>query len=324
MNTIRCDWEISEVETLYRSPLFALLHQATEEHKKHHDPLTIQICSLISIKTGGCPEDCKYCAQSSHYATSIKPSPLLPLEEVKRRAKAAQARGATRVCLGAAWKQVRNSPAFDSVLKMVSELTAMGVEVCCTLGTLDTSQAQRLKEAGLYAYNHNIDTSRNFYPQIITTRTFDERLATLQIARNAGLTVCCGAIVGLGEAQEDRISFLHTLCTQSTHPESVPINLLHRVPGTPLAEQPPIPFWEVLRTIATARILMPKAMVRLSAGRMILSHEQQALCFLAGANSMWLGEKLLTVANPNIDEDEAMLRLFGLKIKVPFDVANSP
>lgn len=311
MKTIRTDWKLPEVEALFRTPLFALLAKAIETHKAFHDPLEMQVCTLISIKTGGCPEDCKYCAQSSRYQTGVKAEAMLNLEEVKQRAKRAQELGATRVCLGAAWKKTRDGAAFDAILQMVSELKQSGVEVCCTLGTLSEPHARKLKEAGLYAYNHNIDTSRAFYPQVITTRTFDERLETLDIARRANLSVCCGGILGLGELQEDRISFLHTLCTQPSHPESVPINILHRVPGTPLSDQKPLDYWELLRTIATARILMPEAMVRLSAGRMSLSHEQQALCFLAGANSLWLGEKLLTVPNPAVDEDEKMFNLFG-------------
>lgn len=310
---IRNDWTRTEVEQLYRTPLFELLVKASEAHRKFHDPVEMQICTLISIKTGGCPEDCKYCAQSSRYPTNVKAEALMTLEEVKERAKTAIKQGVTRICLGAAWKKVRDGAAFDSILQMVSELARLGVEVCCTLGSLSPAHAKKLKEAGLYAYNHNIDTSREYYPQVITTRTFDDRLQTLDIVRKTDLSVCCGGILGLGESEEDRISFLHTLCTQSTHPESVPINQLHHVPGTPFEHQSPIEFWEVLRTVATARILMPAAMVRLSAGRIQLSWEQQALCFLAGANSLWFGEKLLTVANPAVELDEEMFSLFGFK-----------
>jgi biotin synthase len=316
MKEIKTDWTWIEVEKIYRSTLFPLLDRAKKIHSQFHDPLEVQVCTLISVKTGGCPEDCKYCAQSSRYQTTIKAEPMLSLTQVKALAKRAQERGTTRVCLGAAWKKVRDGAAFDAILQMVSELNASGVEVCCCLGTLNETQALKLKEAGLYAYNHNIDTSRDFYPQVITTRTFDERLETLEKVRSANLSVCCGGILGLGESEEDRISFLHTLCTQPAHPDSVPINILHRVEGTPLAKQAPIDFWEVFRTVATARILMPKAMVRLSAGRIGLTREQQALCFLAGANSLWLGETLLTVANPSVDTDEEMFQLFGLKKKV--------
>jgi biotin synthase len=310
---IRNDWTLTEVQKLYRTPLFELLIRASEVHRKFHDPVEIQVCTLISVKTGGCPEDCKYCAQSSRYPTNVKAEVMLSLEEVREHAKAALAQGVTRICLGAAWKKVRDGAAFDSILQMVSELAQMGVEVCCTLGTINLSQAQKLKDAGLYAYNHNIDTSREYYPQVITTRTFDDRLQTLDIVRKTNISVCCGGILGLGESEEDRISFLHTLCTQNLHPESVPINQLHRVPGTPFEQHQPLDFWEVLRTIATARTLMPRAMLRLSAGRIKLNWEQQALCFLAGANSLWFGEKLLTVANPAVEKDEAMFSLFGFK-----------
>lgn len=310
---IRHDWTRTQVKTLYETPLFPLLFNAAEVHRQFHDPLEMQICSLISIKTGGCPEDCKYCAQSSRYTTGVKAEKMLTLESVKAQALKAKERGATRICLGAAWKNVRDGAAFDAILEMVTQVTKMGVEVCCTLGTLSESQAQKLKEAGLYAYNHNLDTSREFYPQIVTTRTYNERLATLKKAKQAGITTCCGGILGLGESAEDRISFLHTLCTEAGHPDSVPINLLHPIEGTPLFDQEPIPFWELLRTVACARILMPRSHVRLSAGRGNLLEEQQALCFLAGANSLWLGEKLLTVANSDGDRDEQMLALFGLK-----------
>src|SRR5581483_871822 len=315
MEKIRTDWTLDEVETCYRTPLFPLLFRAQEMHKKFHTPLEIQVCSLISVKTGGCPEDCKYCAQSSRYQTSVKPEAMLSLDQVKERAMQAKDRGVTRVCLGAAWKKVRDGAAFDSVLEMISSLSKEGLEVCCCLGNLNTSQAQKLKNAGLYAYNHNLDTSRAFYPEIITTRTYDERLDTLDIARKADLSVCCGGILGLGESQEDRISFLHTLSTMEKHPDSVPINLLHRVPGTPLADQKPLDFWEMLRSVATARILMPGSFVRLSAGRLGLNLEQPALCFFAGANSLWLGDTLLTVANPTVDQDAYMFELFGLKKK---------
>jgi biotin synthase len=315
---IRNDWTIAEVQQLYRTPLFELLIQASETHRRFHDPLEMQICTLISVKTGGCPEDCKYCAQSSRYSTNVKAEVMMTLEEVKERAKAALRQGVTRICLGAAWKRVRDGAAFDSILQMVTELSQLGVEVCCTLGTLNPVQAQKLKEAGLYAYNHNIDTSREYYPQVITTRTFEDRLQTLDIVRRTNISVCCGGILGLGESEEDRISFLHTLCTQSTHPESVPINQLHRVSGTPLEHQKPIDFWEVLRTVATARVLMPATMIRLSAGRIKLSWAEQALCFLAGANSLWFGEKLLTVANPAIERDEAMFSLFGFKKRAAY------
>lgn len=311
MTTCRNDWSLEEVKNLYHSKLFPLLMQAMQTHQMFHNPLEMQVCSLISIKTGGCPEDCKYCAQSAHYSTPVKAEPLLTLAEVKKRAEKALKEGASRICLGAAWKKVRDSAQFDAVLEMISELKKLGAEVCCCLGTLNQSQALKLKSAGLYAYNHNIDTSRHFYPNIITTRTYDKRLETLDIVRKAKLTLCCGGILGLGESKEDRISFLHTLCTLNPHPESVPINILHRIKGTPLSDAKPLDYWELLRTIASARLLMPKATIRLSAGRMGLSEEQQALCFLAGANSLWLGEKLLTVPNCSTTNDTEMFERFG-------------
>lgn len=312
---IRSDWTLAEVSALYQTPLFSLLSYAMKSHQTYHDPEVMQTCSLISIKTGGCPEDCKYCAQSSRYQTLTKAEPMLSFEEVKIKAAEALQRGATRICLGAAWRRIKEGRPFESILKMVKELTQMGAEVCCTLGTLTQKQAELLKEAGLYAYNHNLDTSRAFYPQIITTRTYDERLQTLEIVRKANITVCCGGIIGLGEKEEDRIAFLHTLCTLPSHPDSVPINLLHQISGTPLENQSPLPFWDTLRTIATARILMPQAMIRLSAGRSFLNLEQQALCFLVGANSIWISEKLLTVSNTDHRQDQEMFALFGLKPK---------
>jgi biotin synthase len=324
MEKVRNDWHLNEVQELYRCPLFELLIKAGETHKEFHDPVEMQVCTLISVKTGGCPEDCKYCAQSSRYQTSTKAETMKTFEEVKKTAALALSQGVTRICLGAAWRRVRDGAAFDLILQMVTELSQMGVEVCCTLGTIGEPQARKLKEAGVYAYNHNIDSSRAYYPQFVTTRTFDERLQTLEVVRKTKteISVCCGGIIGLGESEDDRISFLHTLCTQPSHPESVPINQLHPVPGTPYEHQKQIDFWDVLRTIATARILMPRAIVRLSAGRIKLSWEQQALCFLAGANSLWFGEKLLTVPNPAVDRDEAMFSLFGFKKRPAFKRAS--
>ncbi len=315
---IKNNWGVDEVKELYTLPLFVLLTTASQVHRQFHNPVEIQACTLISVKTGGCPEDCKYCAQSSRYQTDIKAEKMLSLSEVKQRALKAKEQGVSRICLGAAWRKVRDDAAFESILQMVSEIKAMGIEVCCTLGTLNSAQAERLKAAGLYAYNHNIDTSREFYPKIITTRTFDERLNTLETVRQTQLSVCCGGIVGLGESEDDRISFLHTLAAQNPPPDSVPINLLHPVAGTPLETKEPLDFWDFLRTIATARILMPQAIVRLSAGRINLSFEQQALCFLAGANSVFLGEKLLTVPNPSLDRDESMFTLLGLKKRIAY------
>lgn len=314
----RSNWTKTEIREIYESPLLELIYQAATIHRKYHTGDEIQVCSLISIKTGGCSEDCKYCPQAARYHTNVTPTPFMESSEIINSAKKAIANGATRVCLGAAWRSVRDSLQFDRVLEVVKEITGMGVEVCCTLGMLNESQAERLKEAGLYAYNHNLDTSPEYYPSIITTRTYDERLKTLDAVEKAGISVCCGGIIGMGESTEDRIGLLYMLATRTSHPESVPINLLIPVEGTPLEERHTLPIWDMVRMVATARITMPKAMVRLSAGRLERSLEEQALCFLAGANSIFSGEKLLTRPNPDFDQDQEMMRLFGLKIRPAF------
>lgn len=316
--TIRYDWTIQELQELHALPLLELISKAHLVHTQYHEAAEVQVCSLISIKTGGCPEDCKYCAQSSRYQTSVSAQPLMQYEEVLNEAKKAIDRGATRVCLGAAWREVRDNKQFDDVLRIIKGVTDLGVEVCCTLGMLKEHQAKRLKEAGLYAYNHNLDSSEKFYKTIITTRTYQDRLDTLDIAEKADLSVCCGGILGMGEDTSDRLELLLTLCTRNPHPGSVPINKLSQIPGTPLAEQPKISVWEIIRAIAIARVTMPAAMVRLSCGRIEMSTEEQALCFLAGANSIFAGEKLLTVANNPIDRDEEMFQLLGLKKRPAF------
>lgn len=316
--SIRFDWKIEEVEALAQLPFLELVMQANALHAQFHKIGEIQVCSLLSIKTGGCPEDCKYCAQSSYYKTSIAAEPLMPYEKILAEAKKAVARGATRVCLGAAWREVRDNKQFDFILRLVKEITSLGVEVCCTLGMLKEVQAKRLKEAGLYAYNHNLDSSERFYPTIITTRTYQERLQTLDVVEEAGLSVCCGGIMGLGETLMDRLELLLTLSRRRPHPESVPINALSPIKGTPLENQEKVSCFEMVRMIALARILMPKAMVRLSSGRVDMSLEQQTLCFLAGANSIFMGEKLLTVTNNAIDQDEEMFRVLGLKKRPAF------
>ncbi len=298
--------ERKEIEILYHKPLLPLIFEATEVHKKHHKVGEIQVAALISFKTGGCPEDCKYCSQSSHYPSPVKPEALLSVEEMKRMAANAKANGATRICIGAAWREVKEGKAFDTLLEAISEISAMGVEVCCTLGMLTESQAQKLKKCGLYAYNHNLDTSKEFYSSIVTTRTYEERLKTLDCVEKCGLSVCCGAILGMGESDADRISFLHTLRSRTTPPDSIPINMLIPMQGTPLEKAIPPTIWEVVRMIATTRILFPKAKVRLSAGRHGRSVEEQALCFLAGANSIHAGEKLLTAKNFSFDADKKM------------------
>ncbi len=316
----RCDWTKEEIKNIYQTPLLELIYQAASIHRKYHAADQIQVCSLISIKTGGCPEDCKYCPQAARYQTNVEATALMREEEILSSAKKAIANGATRVCLGAAWRSVRDSAQFDRILEVVKEITEMGVEVCCTLGMLNESQAERLKAAGLHAYNHNLDTSKEFYSSIITSRRYEDRLNTLDAVEKAGVHVCSGGIIGMGESVEDRIGLLYMLASRNPHPESVPINLLVPVPGTPLEEKKPVPIWDLIRMIATARMIMPKAMIRLSAGRLGRSLEEQALCFLAGANSIFSGEKLLTRPNPDFDEDREMMHLFGLKIRPAFAV----
>lgn len=317
-DAVRTDWTLDEIRMIYQQPLLDLVFQSASIHRRYHNPREVQVCHLISVKTGGCPEDCKYCAQSSRYSTYIKAQPLLSEEDVLARAKNAAAKGATRICLGAAWREARPNKQFDSILSMVEGINGMGLEVCCTLGMLRQAEAQRLAEAGVYAYNHNLDTSKSYYKEITTTRTYEDRLQTLDVVENADMTVCCGGIIGMGECEEDRLQLLHTLATRPNHPESVPINLLTPIPGTPMGQQEPVPFWDFLRLIATARLIMPASMVRLSAGRITLQKTEQALCFLAGANSIHSGEKLLTVANPDFDADDQMLELFGLQKQKPF------
>ncbi len=306
-----------EVAAIYRMPALELIFRAGQVHRRHHDPSKVQVCSLLSVKTGGCPEDCGYCPQAARYHTEVKAETLLPTAEVLDAARRARDSGATRFCLGAAWREVREGPQFDRVLDMVRGIKDLGMEACCTLGMLDADQARRLKDAGLDAYNHNLDTSPEFYDRIISTRTYDDRLRTIGHVREAGITVCSGGIVGLGESEDDRIAMLHTLANLPEPPESVPINALVAVEGTPMADRPRVDVWDMVRPIATARIIMPDAMVRLSAGRLELSEAEQALCFLAGANSIFAGEKLLTTPNPAVDRDEQMFARLGLEPLVP-------
>lgn len=295
-------------------PLLELVYQAASVHRVHFDPREVQQCTLLSIKTGGCTEDCKYCSQSSRYKTFVKPTPTLKVNEVMEMAQRAKAAGSTRFCMGSAWREVGKKNAFKHVLEMVKQVKALDMEVCCTLGMLTKDQAVQLKEAGLSAYNHNLDTSREHYKKVITTRTYDERLATIDNVRKAGISVCCGGILGLGEQEKDRIELLHTLATMPTHPESVPVNALVSVEGTPLfaEDAPKITPFDMARSIATARILMPKTMVRLSAGRMSFSEAEQGLLFMAGANSIFNGDTLLTTANPAFEKDKAMFTKLGL------------
>ena len=317
---LRHDWSKTEVASIYRLPLPELIFRAQTTHRQFHAPDRVQTCQLISIKTGGCPEDCAYCPQSAHYDAEVERQGLLDPQNVISAARDAAGRGVTRFCMGAAWREAPNGRDFETVLEMVRGVSDLGMEVCCTLGMLTDEQAVRLKAAGLTAYNHNLDTSPEFYGSIITTRIYDERLRTLAAVRKAGITVCCGGILGMGEKEEDRVGLLHQLANLQPHPESVPINMLVRVEGTPLAMMPPLDPLEMVRAIATARILMPMSRVRLAAGRKQLSPEAVTLCFLAGANSIFVGDKLLTTPNPGADEDEWLLQTLGMKPLEPHAV----
>lgn len=317
---IRNDWTLDEIKEIYFSPVLELIVRAANIHKQHQATGEVQVCTLLSVKTGGCSEDCAYCPQAARYNTGVDAHKLMNYEEVIGKALDAKSGGSTRFCMGAAWRNVRDNSDFDKVIDMVKGVNALGLEVCCTLGMLTEQQAQRLKEAGLYAYNHNLDTSDEHYGDIITTRTYKDRLDTLDNVEKAGISVCCGGIIGLGETDDDRIKLLYTLATREQHPESVPVNALVSVKGTPLEGRERVQVWEMVRMIATARILMPKAMVRLSAGRNEMNVEQQALCFLAGANSIFTGEKLLTTPNPDFDADKEMFQLLGLKPRESFKV----
>jgi len=321
-SAVRHDWTLAQLTELFEMPLMELVFQAASLHRQFHDPAEIQVCRLISIKTGGCPEDCAYCSQSSRYQTDIKATPLIDKAEVLEIAERAKASGVSRVCMGAAWREVRDNRQFDQVLDLVKSVTAIGMEVCCTLGMLTADQAERLEAAGLYAYNHNLDTSAEYYETIITTRTYADRLRTLENVRKTSVTLCTGGILGLGESVADRISLLHTLATLDPHPESVPVNVLCKVPGTPLAEQADVPIWDVVRVIAAARLAMPASMIRLSAGRANMSVSDQALCFMAGANSIFSSEAkvMLTkaAASPDYDADRALLNVLGLTPREPF------
>lgn len=303
--------EKEKAEYLYQLPFMELLHRAHETHRAYHDPSDIQRCTLLSIKTGGCPEDCSYCPQSAHYETGLERQSLLAIEEVRLAAKAAKADGAQRFCMGAAWRKVKDGPEFDRVLEMVRAVKAEGLEACVTLGMLTENQATRLRGAGLDAYNHNLDTSREYYGKIIRTRTYDDRLDTIRAIRKSGITVCSGGIIGMGESVSDRCAMIAELASLEPQPESVPINLLIPVEGTPLENSKPVDPLDLVRTIAVTRILIPKARVRLSAGRISLSKEAQVLAFYAGANSIFLGEKLLTRENPEVNADEALLASLG-------------
>ena len=305
---------LAEFRAVYDLPLPELILRAADVHRSHRDYSDVQRCALLSIKTGGCPEDCGYCSQSAHYDTPVERTPLMTVEEVQARAEQAKAAGATRFCMGAAWRSPKDGPEFDSVLGMVRVVRSLGMEACVTLGMLTEDQARRLAEAGLTAYNHNLDTSRRFYPEIITTRTYDDRLDTLRAVAKAGISVCCGGILGMGETENDRLMMLVELANLETPPESVPINCLMPAKGTPLQMAPPVDSVELVRLIAVARIAFPRARVRLSAGRDRMSRELQILCFLAGADSVFFGEKLLTAPNPDESADAALFRAMGLPV----------
>jgi biotin synthase len=317
--TLRHDWTVDEVLTLARLPLLELTFRAQSVHREYWKDNAVQLCALLSVKTGGCPENCGYCPQSAHYKTGVKVEKLMPVPEVLEAAQQARAAGATRFCMGAAWREVKDGPQFDSVLQMVEGVKKLGMEACCTLGMLSESQAKRLKTAGLDAYNHNLDTSEGHYGEIITTRVYADRLRTLEHVREAGIDVCCGGIIGLGESLADRAQMLVTLANQPRHPESVPVNALVAVEGTPLEKQKPVESIEMVRMIALARIMMPASMVRLSAGRSQMNEEAQLLCMMAGANSIFFGDKLLTTGNPEYAQDMALFEKAGIKPLAPFE-----
>ncbi len=300
------------IAAIYHQPLPDLLFQAQTTHRAHQDPHAVQLCTLCNIKAGACPEDCGYCSQSVHNNSGLKPEPLMDVDAVMEEARAAKANGSTRFCMGAAWREVKDGPQFERVLSMVEQVAALEMEVCCTLGMLQPHQAQRLKAAGLTAYNHNLDTSPDYYSKVITTRTYRDRLDTIQAVSDAGISVCCGGILGMGESVQDRLDLLATLADLQPTPESIPINCLMPMPGTPLADVPELDPLELVRMVATTRILFPQATVRLSAGRVRMSDELQALCLIAGANSIFTGAVLLTAANPGEDADQQLLNRLGM------------
>lgn len=320
MADLKHNWTREEIQAIFDMPLLDLVHKAAQVHRQNFDPQEVQVCTLLSIKTGGCPEDCSYCPQAARYHTDVNVHKLLDKKVVIDNAQAAKDAGSTRFCMGAAWREVRDNRDFDKVIDMVQEVNDMGLEVCATLGMINQSQAEKLKKAGLYAYNHNLDTSEENYGEIISTRTYDDRLDTLDSVRKAGLTICSGGIIGLGEQEGDRVEMLRTLANMNPQPESVPINKLVAVEGTPLEDQAEVHIFEMVRMIATARIIMPHSMVRLSAGRLSMTEEGQAMCFMAGANSIFAGDKLLTTANPGEDKDMQLLSNLGLNKRKPFTV----
>ena len=317
-------WTKEAVLEIYNKPLMELVFEAAQTHRKNHNPLEVQISTLLSIKTGGCPEDCGYCPQAARYHTDIETNDLMSVNQVKAQALRAKSNGSSRLCMGAAWRNIQNNEEFDQVLEMVKTVNDLEMEVCCTLGMMTEEQAQRLADAGLYAYNHNLDSSEEHYKEIISTREYDDRIKTIENANKAGISVCSGGIIGMGESAEDRCGMLVTLANMNPQPKSVPINALVAVEGTPLEEQQPVPIWDMVRMVATTRIVMPESVVRLSAGRTEMSDEGQALCFISGASSIFAGDKLLTTPNPNINEDMKLFDILGLQPKAPFVDGEQP
>ncbi len=318
MSIIKHNWTKKEILEIYQKPIMELLYEAATIHREHHNPNVVQVSTLLSIKTGGCPEDCGYCPQAARYHTNLEGNELMRVEQVKAQALRAKASGSSRVCMGAAWRNVKDGEEFENVLEMVRTINKLDMEVCCTLGMLTENQAKRLAEAGLYAYNHNIDSSEEYYKEVISTRDYNDRLETINNVRKTNVTVCSGGIIGMGEKIEDRAGMLVALTTLNPQPESVPINALVAVEGTPLENQEPVSIWEMVRMVATTRIVMPETQVRLSAGRTQMTKEGQALCFFAGANSIFAGDKLLTTPNPDINEDKELFELLGLQAQKPF------
>ncbi len=318
MSVIRHNWTTQEILDIYNKPMMELLYEAATIHREHHDPNVVQVSTLLSIKTGGCPEDCGYCPQAARYHTDVEGNDLMSVQQVKAQALRAKSSGSSRVCMGAAWRNVKDGKEFDDVLEMVRTINKLDMEVCCTLGMITENQAQRLAEAGLYAYNHNLDTSEEYYKEVISTRGYEDRLTTIDNVRKTNVTVCSGGIIGMGEKAEDRAGMLVALAKLNPQPESVPINSLVAVEGTPMEDQKPVEIWDMIRMVATTRIVMPKTQVRLSAGRTEMNREGQALCFFAGANSIFAGDKLLTTPNPDVNEDMKMFKLLGLNPQKPF------
>jgi len=321
---MRHDWTKEEILEIYNKPLMDLLYEAAKIHREFHDPNTVQVSTLLSIKTGGCPEDCGYCPQAARYHTDIEGNELMSVQQVKAQALRAKSSGSSRVCMGAAWRNVKDGPEFDNVLEMVRTINKLDMEVCCTLGMVTENQAQRLAEAGLYAYNHNLDTSEEYYKEVISTRGYEDRLETIDNVRKTNVTVCSGGIIGMGENEADRAGMLVALSTLNPQPESVPINALVAVEGTPMEDENPVPIWDMIRMVATTRIVMPQTQVRLSAGRTQMTREGQAMCFFAGANSIFAGDKLLTTPNPDVNKDMEMFKLLGLKPQKAFTKKTQP